>query len=58
MVEPIDIDRAITDPQTYEDAIMRIFAKRRQRGSAFDEAEGGVTYFGTATGRRIRMPRA
>lgn len=52
MVDPVDIDRALADPDTYENVILRIFEKRRQRGQAFSDAEGGVTYFDTATKRR------
>ncbi|QUR65731.1 hypothetical protein [Mycobacterium spongiae] len=52
MAEPVDIERRLKDPKTYEDTILRIFAKKRQRGLAFDEADGGVTYFSTATQRR------
>ena len=52
MVEPVDIARSLADPQTYEQAILRVFEKRRQRGLAFTDAEPGVTYFATATGRR------
>ncbi|MGV1089462.1 MAG: hypothetical protein ACOYBX_15900, partial [Mycobacterium sp.] len=52
MLEPFDIDRCLADPDTYEEVILRIFGKRRQRGQAFTEADGGVTYFDTATKRR------
>ena len=54
MIEPVDIDRCLKDPGTYEEVILRIFAKRRQRGQAFAETEPdcGVTYFDTATKRR------
>lgn len=52
MPEPVDIEKRLAEPRTYEEAIMRIFAKRRQRGLAFSEAGGGVTYFSTATERR------
>ncbi|RFZ69616.1 hypothetical protein DL240490_01366 [Mycobacterium marinum] len=52
MVEPVDIERRLADPKTYEDAILRIFSKKRRRGLAFGEAAGGVTYFGTASQRR------
>ena len=50
--EPVDIEKRLAEPRTYEDSIMRIFAKRRQRGLAFSDAGGGVTYFSTATERR------
>lgn len=50
--EPVDIEKRLAEPKTYEDSIMRIFAKRRQRGLAFSDAGGGVTYFSTATERR------
>mgnify|MGYP003505450614 CR=1 FL=1 len=51
MVEPIDVERSLTDPKTYEDAILRIYEKRRMRGHAFDEVTAGVTYFDTASKR-------
>jgi hypothetical protein len=51
-VEPVDIEERLADPKTYEDTILRIFAKRSQRGQAFSEADGGVTYFGAAIERR------
>lgn len=52
MIEPVDIDRCLTEPHTYEAVILQVFSKRRQRGQGFAEAEGGVTYFDTATNRR------
>lgn len=52
MTEPLDIAGLLTDPKTYEETILRIFAKRSQRGMAFGEAGGGVTYFSTATERQ------
>jgi len=52
MAEPVDIERRLADPKTYEDTILRIFAKKRDRGFAFGAADGSVTYFNTATGRR------
>ncbi|MCB0924823.1 MAG: hypothetical protein KDB50_09845 [Mycobacterium sp.] len=52
MVEPIDIEGKLADPATYEDVILRIFVKRRQRGLAFADAERGVSYFDTAAQRR------
>ena len=52
MARPVDIERRLADPQTYEETILRIFSKKRDRGFAFGEAGGGVTYFSTATGRR------
>ncbi|OSC38460.1 hypothetical protein [Mycobacterium decipiens] len=52
MTEPIDIARRLAEPKTYEDTILRIFAKKRQHGSAFGEVGGGVTYFSTANQRR------
>jgi hypothetical protein len=51
MREPVDVARSLTDPHTYDDTIMRIFDKRRERGHAFDEAQDGVSYFETAQGR-------
>lgn len=52
IAEAVDIEKQLAEPRTYDDVIMRIFAKRRQRGLAFSEAGGGVTYFSTATERR------
>lgn len=52
MVEPVDIDRCLADPGTYETVILGIFAKHQQRGRAYTDAGGGVTYFETATKRR------
>jgi len=52
VLEPVDLDRRLADPDVYEGAIMRIFEKRTRRGQAFEEAADGVTYFDTATGRR------
>jgi hypothetical protein len=52
MLEPIDLDRRLADPKTYETVILGIFVKRRQRGMAFAEAARGVTYFDTAAKRR------
>lgn len=51
MVEPVDVGRALADPMVYDDVILRIFEKRRQRGQAFADAERGVSYFATASGR-------
>jgi hypothetical protein len=50
--EPVDIGQRLTEPSTYEETILRLFAKRAERGAAFSEAACGVTYFGTATDRR------
>ncbi len=52
MVEPIDIAGKLADPHTYEEAILQIFDKRRQRGQAFTEIDSGVSYFDTAARRR------
>ena len=52
VVEPVDIDRCLADPGTYEDAILGIFTKRQQRGLAYADVREGVTYFDTATKRR------
>ena len=51
MTEPVDIERALRRPDTYEDVILRIFTQRRQRGQAFAEAQDGATYFDAVTGR-------
>lgn len=52
MIEPVDIDRCLKEPHTYEAVILQVFSKKRQRGQGFAEANGGVTYFDTATKRR------
>lgn len=54
MVEPVDIDKYLKDPQIYEEAILAIFTKKQQRGQAFTETEtdSGVTFFDTATKRK------
>lgn len=53
MADPVDIERHLADPKTYEDTILRIFTKKRQRGMTFGEVDdNGVTYFDTATNRR------
>ena len=52
MDDPVDIDRCLADPGTYEEVILRIFTKRQQRGQAFAEIDGGLTYFDTASDRR------
>lgn len=52
MVEPVDLDRRLADPNLYEDVILSIFAKRNRCGQAFAEASDGITYFDTATRRR------
>ncbi len=48
---PVDVDRALADPHTYEDVILRIYTKRSQRGLAFAEVAEDVTYFDTAAKR-------
>jgi hypothetical protein len=55
--EPVDVEALMADPKTYEDTILRIFAKKSQRGMAFSEAGGGVTYFSTAN-RRQQLAKA
>jgi hypothetical protein len=50
--EPIDVDAALADARTYEDTILRIFAKRSARGLGYAEAHGGVSYFSAAADRR------
>lgn len=49
--EPVDVEACLADPKTYEDTILRIFAKRSERGAGFSEAYCGVTYFSTAADR-------
>jgi hypothetical protein len=49
---PIDIEGRLADPKTYEDSLLRAFAKKSMRGMAYSEAESGVSYFATAAGRR------
>jgi hypothetical protein len=50
--EPIDVEAELANPKTYEDTILRIFAKRSDRGAGFAEAFGGVSYFSTAAERQ------
>ncbi|WP_283615666.1 hypothetical protein [Mycolicibacterium poriferae] len=50
--EPVDIRARMSDPATYDEAILRIFIKRSARGLGFAEAAAGVTYFAAATDRR------
>jgi hypothetical protein len=50
--EPIDIGRQLVDPRAYEDTILRIHAKRSERGQGFGEVAAGVTYLDAATDRR------
>ena len=50
--EPIDVEAQLANPKTYEDTILRIFAKRSDRGAGFSEAHNGVTYFSTAAERQ------
>jgi hypothetical protein len=50
--EPVDVEACLADPKTYEDTILRIFAKRSERGAGFSEAQDGITYFSTATERQ------
>jgi hypothetical protein len=50
--EPVDVEERLADPKTYEDTILRIFAKRSERGAGFSEANSGVSYFSTAADRR------
>lgn len=50
--EPVDVEACLADPKTYEDTILRIFAKRSERGAGFSEAHEGVTYFSTAAERQ------
>ena len=51
-VEPVDIERSLADPKTYEDVILRIYTKRSQQGQGFANAGRDVTYFDTAANRR------
>lgn len=50
--EPIDVERCLADPATYEDTILRIYTKRSERGLGFTEAGPGVTYFSAAAERK------
>ncbi|WP_197373230.1 hypothetical protein [Mycolicibacterium baixiangningiae] len=51
-LEPVDIDRCLVDPATYESTILRIYTKRNERGMGFHEVSDGVTYFDAATDRK------
>ena len=50
--EPVDVEARLADPKSYEDTILRIYAKKSLRGSAFGDVGNGVTYFSTATDRK------
>jgi hypothetical protein len=50
--EAVDVEAELANPKTYEDTILRIFAKRSDRGAGFAEAFGGVSYFSTAAERQ------
>ncbi|MCD2158183.1 hypothetical protein LQL77_31345 [Rhodococcus cerastii] len=52
IVEPIDLDEQLANPKHYEEAILRIYTKRGERGLGFTEADRGVSYFDTAIGHR------
>ncbi|MGA5464426.1 hypothetical protein [Mycobacterium sp. NPDC050041] len=56
-LEPIDIDRCLVDPATYESTILRIYAKRNEQGLGFNEVSSGVSYFDAATDRK-KLSRA
>lgn len=51
-LEPVDIDRCVVDPATYESTILRIYAKRNEQGMGFNDVADGVTYFDAATDRK------
>ncbi|QZT59640.1 hypothetical protein [Mycolicibacterium austroafricanum] len=50
-LEPVDIERCLVDPKTYDDTILRIYSKRTERGLGFSELSPGVTYFDAASDR-------
>lgn len=50
--EPVDIDRCLVDPATYESTILRIYAKRNEQGLGFNEIADGVSYFDAGTDRK------
>ncbi|KMO82847.1 hypothetical protein [Mycolicibacterium chlorophenolicum] len=50
--EPVDIDRCMVDPATYESTILRIYTKRNEQGLGFHEIADGVSYFDAATDRK------
>ncbi|MDY6995057.1 MAG: hypothetical protein SW019_00580 [Actinomycetota bacterium] len=50
--EPVDIAARMVDPKTFEEAILRIFTKRSERGMGFAQAAEGVSYFAAATDRQ------
>lgn len=56
-LEPVDIDRCLVDPATYESTILRIYAKRNEQGLGFNEVSSGVSYFDAATDRK-KLSRA
>ncbi|MDO3634406.1 RNA-dependent RNA polymerase family protein [Mycolicibacterium arseniciresistens] len=56
-LEPVDIDRCLVDPATYESTILRIYVKRNEQGLGFNEVSSGVSYFDAATDRK-KLSRA
>ncbi|MCZ8382280.1 hypothetical protein O6P37_25750 [Mycobacterium sp. CPCC 205372] len=56
-LEPVDIDRCLVDPATYESTILRIYAKRNEQGLGFNEVCSNVSYFDAATDRK-KLSRA
>jgi hypothetical protein len=51
-LDPVDVDRYLVDPATYESTILRIYAKRNEQGLGFHEIADGVSYFDAATDRK------
>lgn len=51
-LDPVDIDACLADPATYESTILRIYAKRNERGMGFHDIADGVTYFDAAADRK------
>ncbi|BBZ62557.1 hypothetical protein MMON_38580 [Mycolicibacterium monacense] len=52
-LDPVDIDACLVDPATYESTILRIYAKRNERGMGFHDVADGVTYFDAAADRKV-----
>ncbi|MEH3139811.1 MAG: hypothetical protein PGN37_06430 [Mycobacterium kyogaense] len=51
-LEPVDIERRLIDPTTYDETILRIYTKRAERGLGHAEFHPHITYFTAAADRR------
>ena len=46
-MKPLNIDNIIADPDSYDQAIRKVFDKKNESNQAFAEAHEGVSYIGT-----------